>query len=262
MSDERYVAAGAPEAFERVRLDLLARLLDPITRRRLDFLGVPEGAVCLEAGAGTGTIARWLSSRVGPRGRVVALDRDTRFLESDGNLEVLQGDLLAVDPGQGRYDVAHCRALLMHLDAPQAGVQRLAGALRPGGLLLAEEEDHASFAAADPHHPSAARFDELSRRMLRGLAGLVDPFLGRGLPALLEEAGLGPVGHEGTVAIHRGGATEGARSARMHLQVARPILVERGLLAAEACDELDRILADASFAFVDVTLFGAWGRAR
>ncbi|MGD8374577.1 MAG: methyltransferase domain-containing protein [Acidobacteriota bacterium] len=260
MTDERYVAANTPDAFERSRLDLLARLLDPITRRRLEFLGVPEGAACLEAGAGTGTIARWLSARVGPRGRVVALDRDTRFLEPEGALEVHQGDLLTADLGGERYDVAHCRALLMHLDAPQAGVERLAGALRPGGVLLTEEEDHASFAPADPRHPSAARFEELSRRMLRGLSGLVDPFLGRRLPALLEGAGLRPVGHEGTVAVHRGGETGGARSARMHLQVARAVLVQRGILAPADCDELDGILGDPSFAFVDVTLFGAWGR--
>jgi ubiquinone/menaquinone biosynthesis C-methylase UbiE len=68
----------------------LARVLDPFTIQRLEALGVGEGWRCLEVGAGGGSIAKRLCGKVGPRGRVVATDLQTKFLEAlpKPNLEV------------------------------------------------------------------------------------------------------------------------------------------------------------------------------
>lgn len=38
----------------------------------------------LDVGAGGGSISQWLCDRVGPEGSVVAVDADTRFLDSGG----------------------------------------------------------------------------------------------------------------------------------------------------------------------------------
>jgi hypothetical protein len=73
--EPRYFAKDSPAAFERERLALLAQLADPLMTQRLSRLGVGPGWHCLEAGAGAGSVARWLASRVGPAGRVVATDR-------------------------------------------------------------------------------------------------------------------------------------------------------------------------------------------
>ncbi|MGH8922388.1 MAG: SAM-dependent methyltransferase, partial [Actinomycetes bacterium] len=79
----------------RHRLELLEQIYDAGTIRRLDSLGVGAGWRCLEVGAGGGSITRWLCDRVGPGGRVLAIDLDTRFVEQldDENLDVCCMDL-------------------------------------------------------------------------------------------------------------------------------------------------------------------------
>ena len=84
MTEDRYLAKDSPDAFERERLALLTQFADPITTRRLTDLGVGRGWRCLEVGAGNGSIARWLASRVGSEGRVVATDLNPRFLGGQG----------------------------------------------------------------------------------------------------------------------------------------------------------------------------------
>jgi hypothetical protein len=50
------------------RLALLEACHDPATFRRAQALGVDAGWSCLEAGAGHGSVARWLAQRWGPAG--------------------------------------------------------------------------------------------------------------------------------------------------------------------------------------------------
>lgn len=63
------------------RLSLLENYLDPMTRR-LSMLGIGHGLRCLEVGAGSGSVASWLSKQVGPTGRVVATDIDIQLLKN------------------------------------------------------------------------------------------------------------------------------------------------------------------------------------
>src|SRR5262245_7484517 len=80
---------------ERERLAAIEAGLDPFTRECLEQIGVGAGWRCLEVGAGGGSIAEWLGRRVGPQGRVVATDLQTKFLEAldAPNLEVRQHDV-------------------------------------------------------------------------------------------------------------------------------------------------------------------------
>jgi ubiquinone/menaquinone biosynthesis C-methylase UbiE len=139
--ENRYVLAETDAATERGRLALLEQRFDAGTIRRLGDLGVTSGWRCLEVGAGSGSIARWLSERVGSAGSVVAADIDTRFLTGlPDNVDVRELDIreLQLEP---QFDLAHCRALLMHLPDPADALTRIVAALRPGGVLLAEEGD-------------------------------------------------------------------------------------------------------------------------
>src|SRR6187399_1249805 len=106
MTDRGYVGLESPEAIERARLEQLERISDPVTRGRLEKLGVARGWRCLEVGAGRGSIARWLADRVGPEGRVVATDLDPRFLDdlTLPNVEVRAHDVLATPFEPGAYD--------------------------------------------------------------------------------------------------------------------------------------------------------------
>jgi SAM-dependent methyltransferase len=125
---------------ERRRLALIERCYDPMTISRLTELGVVAGWRCLDVGAGRGSVARWLRDRVGPDGRVVAVDLDTRFFENEPGIEASQRDILADEIEQDAFDLVHCRLLLHHLRGRQLeAVTRMASALRPGGVLIASE---------------------------------------------------------------------------------------------------------------------------
>jgi tRNA A58 N-methylase Trm61 len=66
---------------ERSRLGGLEQKLDAGTIHHLETLGVGPGWRCWEVGAGGGSIAAWLSQRVGDHGHVLATDLETSFLE-------------------------------------------------------------------------------------------------------------------------------------------------------------------------------------
>ena len=264
MTENRYLAKDSPDAFERERLALLTQFADPITTRRLTDLGVGPGWRCLDVAAGTGSIARWLTGRVGSGGRVVATDLNPRFLGGHGlpNLEVRRHNILEDDLEAAHYDLVHCRALLMHLPDPVRALRRMASAVRPGGWLLVEEADGtASFGAADPGHARATGFDRSSRALWAALktSGTMDLDFGRRLPALFEGVGVRDVAHEGVTLTARGGDPL-ARFLQMTDRLARDRMVAAGVLTEADFDELSRAYDDRSFWFVGFTLFGAWGR--
>ncbi|MCI0548920.1 MAG: class I SAM-dependent methyltransferase, partial [Candidatus Rokubacteria bacterium] len=134
----RYIHAGAEFTSELERLRLLEARYDAQTIRRLRALGPLAGAHCLEVAAGAGSVARWLAGEVGAGGWVVATDADPRFLGGlvGPNLEVRRHDILTDALPEATYDLVHCRALLLHLGAPQRALERMVAALRPGGWLL------------------------------------------------------------------------------------------------------------------------------
>jgi SAM-dependent methyltransferase len=126
----------------RRRIELLENFADPYTFRWLDEL-VEPGSSCLEVGGGAGSVARRLTELVGPQGRVVAVDLDTRFLEEieAPNLEVCCQDITAGGLPEGQFDFVHTRAVLMHLPERDRVLSDLVRTLRPGGWVLFEEMD-------------------------------------------------------------------------------------------------------------------------
>jgi len=144
-SPSRYpLRNAAPE--EAARLGTLQSLHDASTVRQFERLGVAPGWRCAELGAGAGSVARWLSDRVGGDGSVTAIDRDTSLLgdlAARPNVTVVEGDLMSMSFGSSCFDLVHSRSVLMHLGDPDAVVQRLVPALAPGGMVLFEEADGA-----------------------------------------------------------------------------------------------------------------------
>lgn len=263
MNKSQYIAAASPAAFERERLRLLGEMADPITIRRMQYLKIQPGWRCLEVGAGNGSIARWMSAHVGPDGKVVATDINTRFLIELGepNLEVRQHDILNDPLETSQYDLVHCRAVLMHLSDPQRALQKMAAAVRPGGWLFIEEGDYISYAAVDADHPAAAPFNRGGRAIIEAMAAesILAPYFGRQVPGLLTLLGFQDVGHDGTTWVNRGGDA-GAQFMQMGLKLVKPRMVAAGVLMEADFDEIDRMCSDPAFQFVDLTFFGAWGR--
>jgi SAM-dependent methyltransferase len=263
----QYIASEASDAFERERLSLLGEMTNPITMRRLHHLGIRQGWRCLEVGAGNGAVARWLAAQVGTAsaegGRVVATDLNTRFLTGQGlpNLEVRQHNILTDELESGRYDLVHCRLVLMHLPDPLPALERMASAVRPGGWLLVEEGDFGSFGPADPSHPRAAGAHHRGQMLLGALqkARVMDCYFGRRLPLLFDRLGFVDVGHEG-ITLVRHGSSPGARFIKMSNQLGRARLTAAGALSDADFEAQDQAYDDPSFAYVDMTLFGVWGR--
>jgi SAM-dependent methyltransferase len=259
MAEDRYYADQTVAAAERERLGLLERVEDAPSQRHLAALGIQGGWQCLEVGAGHGSIAHWLAEQVGPQGRVVATDINPRLLTDLAlpNIEVRRHDIRTDPLEAGLYDLAHCRSVLMHMREPHAVVRRMVAALRSGGWLVVEESDVFSMRTVDVHHPLTESFNRQSREIPERIAHakLFDPYFGRRVRDLLEDAGLTEVGNEGRNHLARGGEAE----ARM-LCLALQVFVERGILSPAECAEHQRALLDPSFSFITQTRFAAWGK--
>src|SRR5262249_17252545 len=131
----------------RARLDAVEEFLDPGTIALMERRGVGAGWTCLELGAGGGSIAKWLSARVGATGRVPRPDLDTVHLADPAglaNVEVLRHDIVAEPLREAEFDLVHARLVLEHLRERDAVLRKLVRALKPGGWLLLESVDYAS----------------------------------------------------------------------------------------------------------------------
>jgi SAM-dependent methyltransferase len=242
------------------RLRSLEEWLDPGTVAHLRALGVAPGWRCLEVGAGAGSIARWLSGAVRPGGTVLATDIDTRFLAApqEPNLTVRRHDITADDLPAAAFDLVHCRLVVAHLPQRQAVLARLAAALVPRGLLLAEEMDFVSV-SADEHQPAGRAFNQAvacSNLVLRSRG--FDPEYGRRLLAGFRAAGLAEVGTEGRVRIWPGGSA-GAAAWRLTFEQLRGEMAAQGL-DDETVQAAAGALRDPNFAFISQVTMAAWGR--
>lgn len=257
-----YVMAQNETEAERDRLRLLERWLDPGTTERLERLGVSAGWRCLEAGAGNGSITRWLAERVGPAGSVVAADIDPRFLtDLPENVEVRQLDLRTDDLESEAYDLLHCRLLLMHLPDPDTVLKRFVAALRPGGVLLVEEGDFGLHRFGG--HPDAGRMTMLYDQAIDRLrtAGVVHDGFGREVPGRLEAAGVAWLGG----AVHTSVARIGEVAYEWewaNITSTGPRLVAAGVLDEEFLPLADGFFGKPGTTMTTVSVVAASGRKQ
>lgn len=203
-----YVFDNAAVQPAEARFTALPRLYDPATIRHLEALGVGLGWSCLEVGAGGGSIVRWLATRVGPGGRVLATDIDTRFLNARDQppVEVLRHAITSDPLPEASFDLVHTRLVLAHLPERETALARMIGALKPGGWLLVEEFDTFSMLPDSEINPVEQSLP-LSMAMYRIMtAHGVDLRLGRLLPGRLKALGLADIDAEGRVLLWQGGS--------------------------------------------------------
>ena len=182
-----YVFHATEEARELERLQMLERIFDPGTQRRMLATGLTTGWHCLEVGAGAGSIVRWLEQRVGPSGKVVAVDTNPRFLRGSGSstIEILQGDICDMEFPPAAFDLVHARYVMIHIADYQTAFERMLRCVKPGGWVVIEEPDfQAARAVAGPDEARAAfgRVSEAIERMFTSLG--MDHALGAKLPVL------------------------------------------------------------------------------
>ena len=266
---------------EGERLTSLAAGFDPITRRHLAPLGLGPGWRCLEVGAGTGSIARWLSEVVGPKGSVLATDVSLDLMEAQGppaeNLEFRRHDIVQDPLPEGEFDLVHSRLVLEHLPGRLDALAKMARALAPGGWLVVED-----FCFRGQH--ATDRRGALTISTMLRLVGLVlhqhghDSRWAPRVPLHLRRLGLTEIGAEGTQVMLIG-ASPSVDWARPSLARLRALLVEdpshvqpsvaQKAMAAvpplrrlveRRLGGLERLLDDPDFCYVAPTFVSAWGR--
>lgn len=240
---------------EQRRLALLQRYQDAPTIRCFETIGVAEGWRCLDAGAGGGSISRWLAQRVGTTGSVLSVDLDTHLLEEGSNLTVRQLDLRTDPLPEAEFDLVHTRLVLTHIAEREEVLDKLVRAARPGGWVVVGDIDFSSV--------RLNRDDEVFDRVIDAY-GVVsrkaggNPEIGPSVPAMLERRGL--KGVEGDVfrTYQRCG---GAVSGILGLTFER--LREQVLASGITVDELEHLhnaLADPELGVHSPTIWTVWGR--
>lgn len=141
MTESAYIFTNTKFKSELSRLQVLEKVGDPASRRRILATGITTGWQCLEIGAGAGSMMRWMAEIVGTAGKVTAVDLDTRFIKDNdlSNVEVIEADINQVTL-PGLFDLIHIRHVLIHLK-DRAILTKLLKLLKPQGWLVIEEPD-------------------------------------------------------------------------------------------------------------------------
>lgn len=181
---------------DAARLDVIHEVYGPISIRGLEAAGVEGARRAADIGCGTGTVSRWLASRMGRAAQVDAVDISEEQIavarqaepSSDAG-QISYGIASAYEPGlpEGQYDIAFIRLVLCHLKEPERAVAAMARLLRPGGRLVLVDMDMFSFLAMPPNE-HYQRWLEHARNHQRNIG--VDYAIGRRLHELLSGAGL------------------------------------------------------------------------
>ncbi len=152
---------------EVARLGLQHRVWRHVVTACWQRVGLTHGWRVIDIGAGPGYATADLAEIVGPAGAVLAVERSARFLEvararcrSRGvaNVEFREADLMEMSLGELNYDAAWCRWVANFVSSPPRLVANIAGALRPGGVVVFHEYQRLRDL---PFHAGAAGVGEL-----------------------------------------------------------------------------------------------------
>lgn len=245
---------------EKVRLERIAALTDPATIRYLEQIGVQEGWVCAEVGAGAGSIARWLSNRVGHFGKVHAIDIEPSYLAgvTAPNLEVRQQDITTDPLEQGRYDFVHCKILLMHLADRERVLGEFVRALKPGGYLLVEEADIRSIQRVDPPSPLLTRAATALETFF--YFGGADPGYGMKLLPAVRRTGLKVLGTDCQLTAVQAGSPE-IQTIVMSLAKLATMIVTAGLMGQKEVEAaFDQLEQPSETVIYTPTTVSVWGQ--
>lgn len=245
---------------EKVRLERIAALTDPATIRYLEQIGVRERWVCAEVGAGAGSIACWLSNRVGHFGAVHAIDIEPSYMAGviAPNLEFRQQDITAQPLAERTYDLVHSKILLMHLDDRERVLGEFVRALKPGGYLLVEEADIRSIQRVDPPSPLLTRAAAALETFF--YFGGADPGYGMKLLPAVKRTGLKVLGTDCQLTAVQAGTPE-AQSISMSMAKLAPMIAMAGLMGQKEIEAVfDQLEQPSDTVIYTPTTVSVWGQ--
>lgn len=152
MNSSSYLLADQPSELDRLQLQ--SRVWEPSGRRLLDEIGDGRRARVVDIGCGAMGWLRLLSEWVGPDGEVVGTDIDDAMLaaakkfvtaEGLGNVTLIKDDLFASELEPSSFDLVHARFQLGPLGRGPEQMATHLRLVRPGGTVVLEELDPASW---------------------------------------------------------------------------------------------------------------------
>ncbi len=260
-----YVIAGGRPGFDRLRV--LSRVWGETTESLLRSVGIGPGMRCLDVGCGAGDVSLLLAALVGPSGSVVGCDRDAVQLDlvraesqrrGATNVRLVLQDVMELQES-GAYDVVYSRFLLEHLADPLEALRRMWRAVRPGGLLVAEDGDFlAEF--CEPPHPGFEFWQYAYPETLRRHGG--DPLSGRRLHSRFREVGIPDPELEIVQHVYLRG--EGKLMPYLTIERTAPRIIASGVATQaevdEALTQLAELANDTTSAVSSPRLFQCWAR--
>jgi ubiquinone/menaquinone biosynthesis C-methylase UbiE len=195
MPDQDYVLGTHDE--EVARLGLQHRVWRPITTDCWRRAGITIGSRIVDVGAGPGYATVDLAEIVGPQGEVLAVERSARFLDVArqtcaarklSHVRFQAADLMEESLDAQDFDYTWCRWVASFVTSPEKLIQRIAAALRPGGLAIFHEYSHYETFRFIPRRPAMESFSEEVMKSWKAAGG--EPNVALQFPALFREAGL------------------------------------------------------------------------
>lgn len=243
------------------RQRLLAAILDPPTREVLARLPKLPAAHVLDIGCGQGNTTRLLAQVLGPAS-CIGVDFDESLVayagaqtENPPTVSFRQGDATQLPFGEGTFDVAFCRFLLIHMTDPVRVLREMLRVVKPGAFVVAFEADFA-YEMADPPCPALAILNRIWQGMFQ------QPSLGRRLVSSFRAAGARDIQAGAAIQLEHDASTL-KRTYRVTAEATAPAAVAKGVItdaeAREMIDGLMRLEEDPSnvlIRFPDVWAIG------
>jgi len=163
-----------------------------------DRAGIRAGMTVLDVGCGPGFATLDLARRVGPTGRVIAVDESERYLDhlrtraneaGIRHIETHRVDVSRMELPASSVDAAYARWVLCFVPDPDAVIHGVCGALRDGGVFAVQ--DYYFYRAMRLAPPSEA-FDRAVRAVHESWVRRGgDSDIGSRLPGMMARHGLG-----------------------------------------------------------------------
>jgi len=236
-SDSGYRLGTGIGEDEVARLEVQGRALAPATRMIFAEAGIRPGMRVLDLGCGAGDVAFVAADLVGPGGSVVGVDRSPDALARARlragqrgltQVQFVEGDIHDPAP-DGPFDAIVERLTLWAVPDPAAMLRRQATVLRAGGLVVPIEIDLSPIRSL----PETAFMTQFKSWLVEGFARAGLTMLGSRLWAIVQEAGLRPLGMIGIQPHFGPDDPVGIAYLVETIRVAAPLIVGTGVATAE-----------------------------
>jgi len=271
MSSQSTAYAFGGTLSEQERLVAQAQGIEVHAKWLLDRIGITDGQRAVDVGCGPIGILKLLSDRVGDRGVVIGVERETRFLDAAQahlhkchlqNVKLVKADALDTGLERNSYDFVHERLLSINFPpaSQRALLTEMMSLLKPGGIIAVQEFDSASYVCY-PDHPSWNLLLGIYNDTYHAAGG--NEYVGRAVGQLLQSAGVENVGMKVHVEVAQIGEYRRTHLLALLQSMENLVLASDRITKTELnkhAAALSEHLADPETTLIDKLVVQAWGQ--